>query len=496
MKARHVPWLAVLVFLLQAPLYAGYITDDSYIYARFADNLARHGELSFNLGEPVHAATSPLWAALGAIGTWTGIGSIEFLRALGIFCGALGVFLLARTAARLLAGRPVVVAVVGLVLATEPWLVRWSSSGMETALGVLLLAIALEATLRPVDRVAWRRGAAALGFLPLVRPEALLLIALFGLHVLRTPGARRRLDVYLLAATPMLAWASVAIPLYGHVLPETMRAKSTPLGLQPDRLLYNVRVMAQILAIGAAVPVLVWAWRLVRQPQRLVRVDDDQWGSAAWWQWTLLLPVVYVVRDVQVVSRYVELVLPAMVLLAATTLSLRPSRPVRLAFAAQAALALALTMAWIAPSARAFGTSLVGGLGDIASWLRTETPADATVAIYDIGVLGRESERRILDLGGLVHPGINALRDRLDDATILHEGLFLDFGRPDYLVDRDVDGAVLDGRTIRDVRLRAILSREVANLGLSRGRPVVYTLYAVEDGESAESVEAMGNDAP
>jgi len=44
--------------------------------------------------------------------------------------------------------------------------------------------------------------------------------------------------------------------------------------------------------------------------------------------------------------------------------------------------------------------------------------------------------------------------------------------------------------------LRAILSCEVANLGLSRGRPVVYTLYAVEDGESAESVEAMGNDAP
>lgn len=496
MKARHVPWIAVVAFLAQAPLYAGYITDDSYIYARFADNLARHGELSFNLGEPVHAATSPLWAAFGAVGTWMGIGSIEILRGLGILCGALGVFVLARTIARVLEDRPRVALAVGLVIATEPWLVRWSSSGMETALGVLLLGVALDATLRPVETVRWRRAALALGVMPLVRPEALLLVGLFGLHVLRTPSARRRVDVYVLASAPMIAWAALAIPLYGHVLPETMRAKSTPLGLQPDRLVYNVRVLAQILAIGAAVPVLVWAWRVVRRPRVLLRLDDAQWGSAAWWQWTLLLPVVYVVRDVQVVSRYVELVLPAMIVLAATMLPSWPSRRAWITFAGQSALALVLTVTWIAPSARAFGTSLTAGLGDIATWLRTETPPEATVAIYDIGVIGRESDRRVLDLGGLVHPGINALRDRLDDAMILHEGLFLDFGRPDYLVDRDVEGAVLDGRVIRDVRLRAILSREVANLGLSRGQPVVYTLYEVVAENGGERGGVEGKDAP
>src|SRR6056297_777086 len=66
MNPRYAPWVALLLFLVQAPVYADYVTDDSYIYARFADNLARLGELSFNPGEPVHAATSPLWAGLGA----------------------------------------------------------------------------------------------------------------------------------------------------------------------------------------------------------------------------------------------------------------------------------------------------------------------------------------------------------------------------------------------------------------------------------------------
>lgn len=481
MNLRRLPAFAVLLFLLQVPLYAGYTTDDSYIYARFADNLAQHGELVFNRGEPVHAATSPLWASLGAIGTWVGIGSLAWLRALGVLAGAIAVFVLARLLGRSMADRPLLAVLFAAVVATEPWLVRWSSSGMETALGALLLALALDATLRSVDDVAWRRASITIGLLPLVRPEAVLLVGLFGLHVLRTPRARRRIDLYVLALAPMVAWAAMAIPLYGHVLPETMRAKSTPLGLQPDRLVFNLRVMAQILAIGAVVPVALWGWSLLRRPARLLARDDRRWASAPWWQWTLLLPVVYVARDVQVVSRYLELVLPAIIVLAATQarLSLRPATA--LALGLQIGLAVTLTVAWIAPSARAFGTSLVAGLGDIAAWLRTNTPEDATVAIYDIGVIGHLSQRRVMDLGGLVHPQINALRDRLDDAEILNEGYFLDFGRPDYLVDRDHDGAVLDGQVIRDVRLRALLSHEIANLGLSRGRPVVYTLYAVED---------------
>ena len=480
MSLRRAPWIAVLLFLVQAPLYVGYVTDDSYIYARFAENLARHGELAFNRGEPVHAATSPLWAAFGAIGVWLGLASVQWLKALGIAAGAAAVFVLARVLVRELGPMPRLAWVFVLVAATEPWLVRWSSSAMETALGALLVAIAVDATWRPVASVAWRRASVAIGLLPLVRPEALLLVALFGLHVVRTPLARRRVDLYVLALAPFALWSAIAIPLYGHALPETMRAKSTPLGLQPDRLLANVLVLGQIYAVGLVVPALLWLSGVVRRPRRLLRSSAETWGSAPWWQWTVALPLVYLLRDVQVISRYLEVVFPVVIVLAASVVAgWRASRPVAAAAVAQVVLALGLTVVWIAPSARDFGTSLERGLGEIADWLRTETPPDATVAIYDIGLVGQRGERRVLDLGGLIHPGINVLRDTVDDATILREGLFLRFERPDYLVDRDYEAAVLDGERVGDVELRAILSREVANLGLSRGRAVVYTLYEV-----------------
>ena len=428
----------------------------------------------------MHAATSPVWAALGALSARGGIDPIHGLRWAGLLAGAAAVAVLVRAVARILAGRPGLVWAFALLVSTEPWLVRWSSSAMETALGALLVAVAFEATWRPVHEVAPRRAAFALGLLPLVRPEALLLVALFGIHVLRSPALRRRVDVYALALGPMVLWTALAVPLYGHVLPATLRAKSTPLGLDPARLFSNVRVLAQIFAVAGVVPVLLWLGGL-RRPACFWRIDGT-WAGPVWWQWTFALPIVYLLRDVQVVSRYLEVVFPVVLGLAAATVATTgPARRWRAAIVGQALVALVLTVAWIAPSARAFGDGLEDGLGDIARWLHDESDPDALVAIYDIGIVGYRSDRRILDLGGLVHPGINALRDRVDDSTIQSEGLFLEFGRPDFLVDRAFDPDVLDGKILRDVRLEAILSREVANLGLSRDRPVHYTLYRVVD---------------
>lgn len=473
------PLLAAITLLAQAPFYAGYVTDDSFIYARFAENLARHGELAFNHGEPVHAATSPLWAALGAAGVWAGFEAYATLHALGLLCGALTCALLARTVAR--QGLPPAVTVVAtLVVSTEPWLVRWSTSAMETSLATLLLAVLLDASVRPVHEVRWNRAAWAAGLLPLVRPECVLLLALLGLHVLRTAEARRRVGVWIGAIAPLLVWIAIALPSYGHVFPATLQAKSTPLGLVPARLLHNVLILGALYAVAAVGPVVVWC--LALRPRRFVAFDRAAWSAPALWQWSLALPLVYLLRDVQVVSRYVEVVLPVVIVLALHTargfFAGRWGKPLLLA---QAALALALTVTWSAPHARDFGRSLTFALGDIASWLRENSEPDALVAIYDIGLVGHHSDRRILDLGGLVHPGINDLRNRVDDSVIQDEGLFLQFGRPDFFVDRDARADVLDGRTLGDVRLEAIFAREVANLGLSRPEPVVYTLYRVVD---------------
>jgi hypothetical protein len=286
--------------------------------------------------------------------------------------------------------------------------------------------------------------------------------------------------VWIGALAPLAVWAAFALSTYGHVFPATLQAKSTPLGFVPARLLHNVKVLGALYAVAAVVPACVWV--LALRPRRLWNLDAQAWSAPALWQWSVVLPVVYLVRDVQVVSRYVEVVMPVVIVLALHAgRDFFAGRWGRRLLLAQAAVAIVFTIGWSAPHARAFGESLTRSLGDIAAWLRENSEPDALVAIYDIGLVGHRSERRILDLGGLVHPGINDLRDRVDDAVIQHEGLFLQFGRPDYFVDRDARADVLDGQVLGAVRLETILSREVANLGLSRPEPVVYTLYRVVD---------------
>jgi hypothetical protein len=494
------PALALLLYAGQLPFYAGYVTDDTCIYARFARNLARHGELAFNPGEPSHAATSPLWALLGALGARCGLEPLAALDLLGRVVGACAVAGLAWLGARRLPGRGFALALAA-VAATEPWLVRWSCSGLETPLAALLLVIAMQAALCAAPSVRWGLLGWALGIGPLVRPELALLAALAAVAALRDGTARRRPAFWVGLVAPLAAWAVFALPRFGHLWPATIQAKSTPLGLQPERLIANAWVMAKLIGVAAAVPTACVLWGAVqalaarsRRGPRADAVADPPFADRPWLLpvlavWLPALPAVYLLRDVQVVSRYLEVVLPAVLLLGAEACAgsrrLRARWPRRLALAAWTTQALAmvlLTALVVSPSTRAFSRSLQAGLGDIARWLRDNTPAESTVAIYDIGLVGYVSDRRVLDLGGLVHPQINALRDRVDDREIVRGGYFLSYEVPDYLVDWDDRPQALVGVSWPGYEPVPLMSRTVANRGVSRPLPVEYTLYRIDPG--------------
>lgn len=475
-KTRLALVLAAVLLVAQLAAYADYFTDDSWIYARFASNLAAGDGLVFNPGERIHAATSPLWALLVAGLVGLGLPLVAGMKLLGGAC-ALGALASAAFIAQRRFGGTGWTALLVLLLATEPWFVRWSASGMETALAVFLLLLALHAGLRPIAQVAWGRLGWSLGLLPLVRPETLVLVALVGLVVLlrnrRAPSARFWAGMLV----PTLGWAAFAIPYYGAVLPATLQAKSTPLGFVPARMLANLSVLARLFAVALALPALGWIVSLVRRPGWLLAHDDADWMRPALVLWSVALPAAYLIRDVQVVSRYLEVLLPVVLVLGLDELRRWPGQKLlRGLILVELAAALLFTFVRVVPSANAFGRSL-HGLVEVGEWLRQNSPQEAVVAAYDIGAVGQASDRRILDLGGLVHAGINDLRNEVDDARILHEGLFLEFGRPAFLIDRDRAGAVLDGRVLGGLRCEPVLSRTVDNLGLTRPEPVVYTLY-------------------
>jgi hypothetical protein len=172
--------LAVAYVLLQ-----GYITDDTYIHLRYADNLASRGEFYFNPGETTYGATSPLWIFGLVLLQKVGIVGPAATWVLGMASAVLTVLLLAALLRRLAFPESWRWWIFVLVV-VDAWFLRWSMSGMETPLATAVLLALLwplvmtSPATDPDDRVRplWRRylgwGVLA-GLAGLVRPEYLVL---------------------------------------------------------------------------------------------------------------------------------------------------------------------------------------------------------------------------------------------------------------------------------------------------------------------------------
>jgi hypothetical protein len=133
----------------------------------------------------------------------------------------------------------------------------------------------------------------------------------------------------------------------------------------------------------------------------------------------------------------------------------------------------------VVPPTREFSRGLEDVIGGMGVWLSRNSAPDAVVAAPDIGAIGYYSGRRVLDLGGLVTPEINEMRQGMDVERIIEEGLYLRFD-PDYLLDRSVTPARFAGRTIEGIRFVPVMEGVVGNLGIRQPDPVHYVLYRLE----------------
>ncbi len=94
--------VSALLLLVLARALGGYLTDDTYIFLRYARNIAEGNGAVFNLGERVEGFTSPLWTFLLA-GLAPLCANLETLvTALSLACGCGVVVLLCCMAGHLL----------------------------------------------------------------------------------------------------------------------------------------------------------------------------------------------------------------------------------------------------------------------------------------------------------------------------------------------------------------------------------------------------------
>jgi arabinofuranosyltransferase len=473
----------------------GYLTDDTFIHLQYARHLAEGNGFVFNPGERVYGSTSPLWVALLADGLALGLDGLWTARALGAVAtlGTVVLFMqLMRRTLRLVSLR----CFATIVWAAHPWMIRWSLSGMETPLAVALVLAGFVAFTegkqwgsRPV------RTGALWALAALTRPEAVFLLLLwFVFLVIDTDsreGVRRLIAGLLPPAFIYGGWLLFARLYFGTFWPNTLSAKvAGGVGWEYvfDTLARQVKIVGASDAVlaGALLAALVFGgarlWPSRPQAQRLLP-----------WVWVFAVPVLYVMRGVPVLSRYLLPLLPVLAWLSWRSVERwwagEDPAPAQRRGAVVLGLALA-TLAlvqglWlysnaVLPQVRSFSAGLRQSLVPWGEWFGAHTRPGDTIAAPDIGALGYYGRRRVLDLAGLVTPRIVPLLERETPEDLVANFSFAAIERPQYLVERAPHAYDLVTRSRFGEALVPLGSASVPNLGIARPDAVVYSFYRID----------------
>ncbi|MBV8760688.1 MAG: hypothetical protein JO257_25570 [Deltaproteobacteria bacterium] len=224
-RARWVVLGTAAVVLVIHSLAYNFVTDDAYISFVFSRNLAEHGQLTFNLGQPVEGYTNFLWTVvLGALMV-VGISPEISSRVLGTACALATLYVVFRTMERALERRTVWACVPALLLACSSGFACWTSGGLETQLFTLLVVVAIDG----VVAGDLRRTAIALALAAMTRPEGLIVAAVLGaVHLV---VQRRIVRSDLVAAAWFLGiwapWFAWRWWYYGWPFPNTYYVKAS-----------------------------------------------------------------------------------------------------------------------------------------------------------------------------------------------------------------------------------------------------------------------------
>ena len=261
------------VVLVAHSLAYNFVTDDAYISFVYSRNLAEHGELAFNLGDPVEGYTNFLWTVILGGFMVLGLEPELMSRLLGTLCALVTLWLAMRIVERALGRKSAWAGLAPLLLATSSGFACWTSGGLETQLFTMLVTAALESVVAATERPrALRRAGWLLALAAMTRPEGPLIAVLLGsAWIVHRFAKRDRRDIrdetfaaiYFLALwAPWFVWRYVH---YGHVFPNTYYVKASGEWADPKLAsqmighgVYYIRVWLEQTGLLYVLPLLVF----------------------------------------------------------------------------------------------------------------------------------------------------------------------------------------------------------------------------------------------
>lgn len=483
----------LLFFYSNAAMHFRYTPDDTYIYLQFARNVVNGDGISFNPGHPVYGITGPAWMALIAVGGLFHIDLLLAAKLIDLFIASMALMMFFFVAFEVIHDT-LMALMASLAFAINVWFLRWAGTGMETSLSVLLLLTALWFTLRNEYFLA----VVFTAILGMVRPEGWLFLPMICVDLFVNSVDRRRgwkmigamVLIFAALITPWLVYASVT---FGSFLPNTAFAKSTP-GFQVRDVLDTVSDITRtlILSDGISGTVMVLGLMFLWWRSRAGALSDAEHdanfvifrSSMLTLGWAALLAAVYCLNGVNVVSRYLLLISPVLVINAFSFFNgvtqFRASRGRALIGATILTAAIMLQnqvsyVLLVKPGIERFQQGMEECFIPIGKWLNRNTLPGTVVFAQDIGALGYFSQREICDAAGLVSAQPLAyLRSGGVIEDMYRNKLYLRWGA-DYVVHRaHVPQALADQQ-----ELQPLFYRAAPQLDLAAREPMYYTVYKV-----------------
>ncbi len=484
----------LLATALMWPL-RGYITDDTFIHLQYAKHLAAGAGLVFNVGERVYGCTSPLWVALISDGMLLGLDGLTVARVLGLLATLASVALFLQLMRRTLQS-PLLRALATVTWAGHAWMIRWSLSGMETPLAV---ALTLAGFVAFTEGKQWGARPVRTGTLwalaALTRPEVVFLLVLWAIFLIvdtqNRAGIRRLIAGLVPPAVIYGSWLLFSRIYFDTFWPQTLSAKAVggeALAAQLDNLWRQARIVGAsdgVLVIGM-IAAFVFGFR---------RLKPERWAAQRLlpWVWVTALPLLYVARGVPVLSRYLLPLMPVLAWLAWRTMERwwlgahpKPGAMRRAAVLGTVVAAVALSVnlqvyrTVVMHQVLSFSAGLDASLVKWGRWFGEFAQPDARIATPDIGAIGYFSDRRVVDLAGLVTPEVVPLLAHEEQPEMIAHLAFASFARPEFLVDRAPRPFDLLQRSPYAECLVPIGQASVPNLGIARPDSAVYSIYRVD----------------
>jgi len=443
--------IIIIIFLGCCFSYNDYITDDAFISLQYAKNLKAGFGLSFNPGEKSYGFTSPLWIFILSILPFP-----AFAKTMSIFLGALSIGLFYLLCKEITEDHWSTL-IATFIFATDPWYIRWASSGMETSLSIFFM-------LAGVFLFRKKNGffPVFMGLATLSRPEiALLSIILFLFQ--NGKDAVKSFFVYSFIIVPYLIFS---YRYFGTILPNTFLSKHGFIYF--SCFIYSVITGGKIivgtyfLELFFIIALCVKKW----QKQFLLPI-----------LWCFLLFFFYAVGGMRMQSRYLLLLTPFIVLWGFMGMQMFLKRKVYIPALLLIILNSYLWLGLNRPACIKFAQGTKECFIPIGEWIKENTEKDAIIGVIDIGVIGYYSEREILDLGGLVSKEMIPLLRKYDLQEIIDKSLFESVKEMDYLVYREREPIRLKGRYI------PLYYRYHPRLGLSDPVGWYYSIYRVARNE-------------